>query len=88
MHFSCIPPDFSDLRITNDPGPRDVPYVVPMLILILNADWGMQSEGMTHSRLQQDRYGWLLWVVAMGGCYGWLLWVVADWGMQSCPMQS
>ena len=24
-------------------------------------------------RLQQDRYGWLLWVVAMGGCYGWML---------------
>ena len=24
--------------------------------------------------------GWLLWVVAMGGCYGWLLWAVAMGG--------
>ena len=37
------------------------------------ADWRLNSDGVTDSRLQQDRYGWLLWVVA-------------DWCLQSNGM--
>ena len=35
---------------------------------LLDVDWCLQSDVVANPRLQQDRYGWLLWVVAMGGC--------------------
>ena len=45
------------------------PSAQPPWTCLLDTDWCLQSDG------------WLLWVVATGGCHGWLLWVDAAFWM-------